>query len=348
MPYYTSLPINYQLRKDIIISYEDLSYLPRKKNPKEPKQDKVPKQKENEFTDSSKKRMKKIIDKWNYYITNQYNTKKTKILFITLTISDTINTKIDHKKLFKNYIEKIQYTIGNFNYISKIEFQENGNIHWHIMQDKEVDWKIVRGIWNKTQIEYVNGYQKKMLKKYKNGFFFDTEMKTKSGEIIDYETQLKRYKIGTKANWRNPNSTDVKTINENEYDQIGSYINKYLNKKEEDKNIHQIKIDRYWTCNKELTNLKYITINEDQLKYEEQHLIFLNQNKIIYNEKKQPTCKLHSRIISETIETIERTAVTQTIEELTQKTAITEDHKKRIEKKQLQYEKTVNQTTEIF
>ena len=104
--------------------------------------------------------------------------------------------------MFKKYIEKIQYTVGKFNYISKIEFQENGNIHWHIMQDKEVDWKIVRGIWNKTQIEYVNGYQKKMLKKYKNGFFFDTEMKTKSGEIIDYETQLKRYKIGTKASWR--------------------------------------------------------------------------------------------------------------------------------------------------
>ena len=33
------------------------------------------------------------------------------------------------------------------------------------MQDKEVDWKIVRGIWNKTQIEYVNGYQKKIPKR---------------------------------------------------------------------------------------------------------------------------------------------------------------------------------------
>ena len=82
--------------------------------------------------------MKKIIDKWQYYITNKHNKTKTKILFITLTISDTIKTKIDHKKLFKNYIEKIQYTVGKFNYISKIEFQENGNIHWHIMQDKEV------------------------------------------------------------------------------------------------------------------------------------------------------------------------------------------------------------------
>ena len=111
--------------------------------------------------------MKKIIDKWQYYITNKHNKTKTKILFTTLTISGTINRKIDHKKLFKNYIEKLQYTIGNFNYISKIEFQENGNIHWHIMQDKEVDWRIVRGIWNKTQTEYVNGYQKKMLKKYK-------------------------------------------------------------------------------------------------------------------------------------------------------------------------------------
>ena len=66
---------------------------------------------------------------------------------------------------------------------------------------------------------------------------------------------------------------------------------------------------------------------EDKLNYEEKHLIYLNQNKIIYNEKRQPTCKIHSRILSETIETIERTAVTQTIEELTQKTAITEEHK---------------------
>lgn len=345
MSYYTSLPINYQLRKDIIISYEDLSYLPKKKFPKKYKQKKIPKQKENEFSESSKKRMKKIIDKWQYYITNKHNQTKTKILFITLTISDTINTKIDHKKLFKNYIEKLQYTVGYFNYISKIEFQENGNIHWHIMQDKEVDWRIVRGIWNKTQKEYVNGYQKKMLKKYKNGFFFDTEMKDKQGNTIDQETQLKRYTIGKKANWRNPNSTDVKIIKEDEYEKIGIYLNKYLNKKEEDKNIHQIKIDRYWTCNKELTNLKYITIEEDQLNYEEKHLIHLNQNKIIYNEKKQPTCKIHSRIISETIEKIERTAVNKTIEELTQKTAITEDHKKRIEKKQLQYEKQVNQTT---
>ena len=68
-------------------------------------------------------------------------------------------------------------------------------------------------------------------------------MKTKNGEIVDYETQLKRYIIGTKANWRNPNSTDVKTINENEYDQIGSYINKYLNKKEEDKSRENRSMD---------------------------------------------------------------------------------------------------------
>lgn len=348
MTYYTSLPVNYQLRKDIIISYEDLSYLPKKKNPKETKQDKIKKPKENEFSDSSKKRMKKIIDKWNYYITNQYNTKKTKILFITLTISDTINPKINHKKLFKNYIEKLQYTVGKFNYISKIEFQENGNIHWHIMADKEIEWKVIRGIWNKTQVEYVNGYQKKMLKKYKNGFFYDTEMKDKQGNTIDQETQLKRYTIGKKANWRNPNSTDVKIIKEDEYEKIGIYLNKYLNKKEEDKNIHQIKIDRYWTCNKELTNLKYITITEDLLTLEEKHLIYLNQNKIIYNEKNLPTCKIHSRIKSEKIEQIEQTAVNQTIEELTKKTEITEDNKKRIEKKQKQYEKTVNQTAEIF
>ena len=96
-----------------------------------------------------------------------------------------------------------------------------------------------------TQKEYVDEYQIKMKTKYKNG------------KIIDEETQKKRYNAGRKANWRNPNSTDVKIITEQEYNQIRNYINKYITKQETEKNQNaEIKITRYWSCNKKLTLLK--------------------------------------------------------------------------------------------
>ena len=106
---YTSLPINYQLRKDIIISYEDLSYLPRKKTPKEPKQDKVPKQKkENEFTD------KLVEEKWTYGITftGTFVNERT-INYITKYI-----TKID--EVHKEFQGKILCSAGvGANYVNR-------------------------------------------------------------------------------------------------------------------------------------------------------------------------------------------------------------------------------------
>ena len=68
-------------------------------------------------------------------------------------------------------------------------------------------------------------------------------MKDKNGKIIGKEIQEKRYKQGRKANWRNTNSTDVKIITQEEYNQIGKYINKYITKQETEKNQNaEIKI----------------------------------------------------------------------------------------------------------
>ena len=66
---------------------------------------------------------------------------------------------------------------------------------------------------------------------YAYGFrFYDEKMLTPSGEIIDYETQLRRFQIGYKANWRNPNSTDTKhpeTLEEVK----GTFLNTSIKKK---------------------------------------------------------------------------------------------------------------------
>ena len=245
--------------------------------------------------------------------------------------------------MLKYFLEKLQYTIGKFNYIWKLEFQENGNIHWHIMQDKTVDWKVVRGIWNNTQKEYVDEYQIKMKTKYKNGYYYDKKMTDKNGKIIDEETQKKRYNAGRKANWRNPNSTDIKIIKQEEYNQIGNYINKYITKQETEKNQNaEIKITRYWSCNKKLTELKYPTITEDQLTNIEIEKITNQQTKIIRTENWQEICRIIEFTQTETIITTETNAIKQTNEKLNEEEKQTEKQKQRIEKLIKQYEKKYN------
>lgn len=336
MSYIYNLPYVFQLRKTCIIAFEDKTILGnnRKKNT-----NKTRKTDDNHWSESSRKRMKKTIQRWEYYLTHNYNQNKKELAFITLTISSKMKPEIDHNRMLKYFIQRLQYTIGKFNYLWKIEFQENGNIHWHIMQDKKVDWRVVRGIWNNTQKTYVDEYQVKMKTKYKNGFYYDKNMKDKNGKIIETEIQERRYKQGRKANWRNPNSTDVKIITQEEYNQIGNYINKYITKKEEEKQIKtEIKINRYWSCNKELTNLKYPTITEDQLTNIEIEKITNQPTKIIRTENWQEICRIIEFTETETIKKVETETIKKTNEQLNKKIEITEEEKKRIEKKLKQYE----------
>ncbi len=108
------------------------------------------------------------------------------------------------------------------NYIWKAEMQKNENIHYHILTDAKINWKVIRKNWNQIQKIYVDKYQIKMKEKYKNGYYFDKEIKNEKGEIIENEIQLKRYEKGKKANWRNPNSTDLKETED--IKEIGKYI----------------------------------------------------------------------------------------------------------------------------
>lgn len=249
-------PQCFQIRKGCIISYTDPSYFKRKFSSAENEKKEI--KHSNTFSSSAKKRMSKILDLWTW--TNE-NTN-TKYSFITLTISSKVDNKINHYKLLKEWIEKIETRYKKFNYVWKAELQENGNIHYHLIVDKEMNWKIIRRQWNKTQTIYVDRYQEKMKNKYKNGYYFDKTMVNENNDVVDEETQQKRYKIGYKANWRNPNSTDVKHPENN--DEIKGYIVKYINKKEEDKEDTNKNIKRWWGCNEELQTLKYATIYEEK------------------------------------------------------------------------------------
>lgn len=288
-----SLPLIIQVRKDCLIAYSDFSVT--EKNTK--KTERKPIKAQEKFSASAKKRMKKNIDLWEFY-----RQKNTKISFITLTYSSQISNNKKIEIDLKIWLEKMLYRYGKFNYVWKLELQKNGNPHFHLIIDKETDWRIVRGIWNKTQKEEVDKYQMKMKSKYKNGYHFDENLLNKKGEIIDKETQLRRYKIGYRANWRNPNSTDVKIINTAE-ENINSYINKYVNKTEENAGeTNNIKQKRWFGCNDEIKQLRFPTLKENEITDEEMKEIFDKKIKDITDEKYNIICSIHEKINLKTVE----------------------------------------------
>ncbi len=249
-----TLPNLFQIRKKCIISYTDYSSIEKKYNS-------TPIIRTGSYTLSAKKRFSKILELWNYSISNE----NIKMSFVTLTLSSKMNIKTNYTLLLKWLLEKLIYRYGVFNYCWKIEFQKNGNLHFHLIIDTCIDWKIVRKQWNKLQKLHVDEYQIKQKMLYKKGYFYNDKIIDSKGNVVEEKTQQKRYYNGVKANWRNPNSTDVKIVEC--INGIEGYIAKYVSKEdtEENYNTHEHSISNFWGCSDSLRLLKYCVIQEYEI-----------------------------------------------------------------------------------
>lgn len=284
------LPTIFQIRKDCIIGYPDYSMLPKNRDSKTIKHS-------GKYTQSARKKFKRYLELWNYTITDT----AINFSFITLTLSSKMSEKINYTNYLKQLLEKLETRYNKFNYAWKIEYQKNGNLHFHLITDKEMDWKIVRSQWNKIQSNHVDEYQIKQKMKYKNGYYFDAEMLDYKGDVVEDQIQFNRYKKGTKANWRNPNSTDVKIVNDN--NGIGAYIGKYISKAndENEEQIHTHKIKRFYGCSDSLRELKYTTINECELDLEIISVLIDCKLKDIRDENYRYKCSISEKIYSDQI-----------------------------------------------
>ena len=285
------LPQVFQIRNNSIVVYNDYSVIDRVQPTERKKIEKT-----NTFSKGSKKRMMQILNKWQYVL--QETKMKKEVSFVTLTLSSKMKDNIRYDLYLKSWLEKIQYRYGKLNYVWKAEYQKNGNLHYHILTDTAIDWKIARSQWNKIQSIHVDEYQNKMKLKYSKGYYFDKEMVNKKNEIVSEEIQLKRYNKGKKCNWRNPNSTDVEIITDMET--VGNYIGKYINKKEEQENENTT-LKRYWSCNDELRLLKYATIKETEFTNEEWSILLDNKQKEIRDNMYRLLCIITEKIYTETI-----------------------------------------------
>lgn len=279
------LPVIFQIRKSCIIAYTDYSPISRISSSKEIVRS-------GKYSSSAQKKFKRYLDLWCYSVADL----SLKFSFVTLTISSEMDKNINYSMLLKRLIETLEYRYGKFNYVWRIEFQLNGNLHFHLILDIEVDWKIVRSQWNKLQKIHVDRYAMKMRSKYRHGYYFDSSMLDKNSNVVSEEVQYSRFSKGNRANWRNPNSTDVKIVDDSS--SISSYVAKYVSKSDADDSsvVSSHSISRFYGCSDTIRLLKYCSIHERDLDISLFIMLGNLDKKIIYDDKHRYLCEIISRI----------------------------------------------------
>lgn len=113
--------------------------------------------------------------------------------FVTLTLSygQMKNDNEIKRNMLMRFLEIVKKEKGVQYYVWRAEPQINGNIHFHIIMDRFIDWQWIRAIWNKIQAKhlYIDAFEQK------NGH-------------------------------RNPNSTDIHGLKQ--VGNIAAYICKYM------------------------------------------------------------------------------------------------------------------------
>lgn len=155
------------------------------------------------------------------------------LTFVTLTLpSKQVHSDKLIRKLQTRFIENLQKSYQVQHYIWRAETQANGNIHFHILLDRFVNYEDIRRLWN-LQLEtlgYISRYAEKRIKEgfiykpyyYKKGKQYNSKL-TKNEQKNIYLQELK-------DGFKNPNSTDIHSL-KNVKNSV-SYIMKYLTKLE--------------------------------------------------------------------------------------------------------------------
>lgn len=148
-----------------------------------------------------------------------------KVNFITLTLpSKQVHpTSLIMKECFERFLNEMRSKCKMVNYVWRLEFQKNGNCHFHIVTDTYIDYFLIQKTWNRiiNYLGYVDRYAEKMSKiKFHNY--------VKMFQNKDFKEIEKTYIKNRALKWKNPNSVDVK--NANNSSKISSYISKYFSK----------------------------------------------------------------------------------------------------------------------
>lgn len=186
-----------------------------------------------------------------------------KVNFLTLTLpSKQLHaTSQITKECFNQFLTEIRERTKMENYVWRLEFQKNGNLHYHIVTDTYIDYNLARKIWNRiiNKLGYVSAYQHKFSAMTLSEYVLNSA----THDNNTFDVLAKRYAKGKKENWTNPPSVDSKVATSNKA--IAFYISKYFGKQDKTAKICN-ELDneensfslRLWFCSRSLSKLKSI------------------------------------------------------------------------------------------
>lgn len=158
---------------------------------------------------------------------NIYNYKCT-FLTLTLPASQKTPTAQLQSEILDPFLQVLRQRLKMANYVWRLEFQGNGNAHYHILTDTYIDYFFARKQWN-NQLKkhgYIDDYANKM----QNISFTDYNLRYNQGGKIPADKMFRWWQKGNASGWRDPNTVDVKSVRS--ADNISFYIAKYFSKNE--------------------------------------------------------------------------------------------------------------------
>jgi hypothetical protein len=186
-----------------------------------------------------------------------------KINFLTLTLpSKQIHPTFQiTNECFNQFLTEIRQRTKMENYLWRLEFQGNGNLHYHIVTDTFIDYFLAQKIWNRIINKL--GYVDKFTEKFSSMTLSEYDRATNAAKKWNFDVVAKRFAKATAEKWTNPPSIDVKVCTSNKA--IAYYISKYFGKKS-DKNPIQNDLDneensfglRLWFCSRSLSKLNSV------------------------------------------------------------------------------------------
>jgi len=188
-----------------------------------------------------------------------------KMNFITLTLPSVQqhDTAQITSVCLNQFLVECTKKFGLQNYVWRLEFQKNGNVHYHIATDCFIDYTSCKLIWNRclSKLGYIAKYQEKFI-----GMTFNEYCKDYNDNgRVPFNTLRERFGRGTATRWDSPNTVDVRAVSNAK--NISFYISKYITKKSEhtlnpvvssrepsDSNL------RLWFCSRSLSRLDKISM----------------------------------------------------------------------------------------
>lgn len=145
---------------------------------------------------------------------------------LTLPAQQMHPTSVILSECWEKLLTQLRNVLKMNNYVWKLEFQKNGNVHFHLLSDTYIDYFYLRKAWNThlERLRYITAYADK----FSSMSFADY----KAGFQINSDDDLKRvaswYEQGRRSKWQNPNTADVKNVTSDKA--MAFYLSKYISK----------------------------------------------------------------------------------------------------------------------